>query len=115
MKVLRNKTTAAAAVIGLLGMTGLSANAADVTEVTANSAAERVEITVDYSDLNLASASGQQVLYKRIENAATEICGHTDYRRAGGLSEARANRACFEETMSRAMSRVTQAQVASTN
>lgn len=114
MKAVHN-TAMAAAVIGLLGMAALPASADDVTTVTAANVTEVGEVTVNYADLNLSSPEGQEALYNRIASAARQVCGPTDYRRAGGISYAKSNRQCFADSLSRAMSEIPQAQVASSN
>ena len=40
---------------------------------------ETVQMTVDYGDLNLATAKGRRVLDSRIEAAATNICGSVNW------------------------------------
>jgi UrcA family protein len=52
--------------------------------------------TVHYSDLNLNTQAGAVVLYKRIRNAAVQVCGDVDSRRLG---EAMAARACVDQAV----------------
>lgn len=65
---------------------------ASVTVAHADDAAR----TVRYSDLNLNTQAGAAVLYKRIRNAAVEVCGDVDSRR---LAEAAAAKACVDRTI----------------
>ena len=53
--------------------------------------------TVHYSDLNLNSQEGVAILYKRIRDAAEQVCGDVDSRR---LNEAALAKACVDRTMS---------------
>jgi UrcA family protein len=52
--------------------------------------------TVHYADLNLDTPAGISVLYKRIRNAAEEVCGDVNSRR---LEEAAAARACVDHAV----------------
>jgi UrcA family protein len=53
--------------------------------------------TVHYSDLNLNTPAGISVLYKRIRNAAEQVCGDVTSRR---LEEAAAAKACVGQAVS---------------
>jgi UrcA family protein len=52
--------------------------------------------TVHYSDLNLNTPAGISVLYKRIRNAAEQVCGDVNSRR---LEEAAAAKACVRHAV----------------
>jgi UrcA family protein len=52
--------------------------------------------TVHYSDLNLDTPAGISVLYKRIRNAAEEVCGDVNSRQ---LEEAAAAKACVDHAV----------------
>jgi UrcA family protein len=52
--------------------------------------------TVRYADLNLDTAAGVAVLYKRIRYAAEEVCGDAKWR---GLAEAAAAKACADHAV----------------
>jgi UrcA family protein len=114
MNTLR-KTTLAVAACGLLVTSAFQASAAPVTKVTADSLATLQEIPVSYADLDLSSAEGQEVLYYRISSAAREVCGPVDLRLAGSVRVANRNQACFEESLSRAMSDLPRHEVAASN
>jgi UrcA family protein len=49
--------------------------------------------TVRYSDLNLNTPAGAAVLYKRIKNAAEQVCGDLNSRQ---LAEVAAAKACVQ-------------------
>lgn len=51
---------------------------------------------VRYADLNLNTAAGAKVLYKRIETAAAQVCGDTGSRQ---LDQAAAAKACMERAI----------------
>jgi UrcA family protein len=65
---------------------------ASVTIAHADDAAR----TVRYSDLNLNTQAGAAVLYKRIRNAAVQVCGDVDARQ---LAEAAAAKACVDRAI----------------
>jgi UrcA family protein len=60
-------------------------------------------ITVRYSDLDLSSAQGTQVLYKRIVTAANRVCSEAGVR---DLKRAAAAEACAEQAVARAVAGV---------
>lgn len=113
MKAVRNSGLAAA-VVGIMAITALPASADSVTEVTASSVVEAQQIAVDLTDLDLTSVEGQRTLHFRLANAAREVCGSSDLRRAGSVRMANRNQSCFEESLSRAMAAVPNSQVATT-
>ncbi|MFK8043351.1 UrcA family protein [Congregibacter sp.] len=109
------KVGIAAVVSGLFAVSALQANAESTTEVIADSVGASAQVSVSYSDLDLDSVAGQKALHYRLATAAEKVCGHSDIRRAGGVSQAARNEDCFEQSLSRALSRVTASAVASTN
>lgn len=52
--------------------------------------------TVRYADLDLNTPAGAAVLYRRIKNAAEQVCGDVDSRR---LAAAAAARACVDHAV----------------
>ena len=52
--------------------------------------------TVHYADLNLNTQAGAAILYKRIRNAAVEVCGDVNSRR---LNEAAVAQACVDHAV----------------
>jgi UrcA family protein len=58
---------------------------------------------VTYKDLNLNSNAGIQILYKRIEGAASQVCGNVDSRDLRAMS---AKKACVERAISNAVAAV---------
>jgi UrcA family protein len=52
--------------------------------------------TVHYSDLNLNTQAGAEVLYRRIRSAAELVCGDVDSRQ---MAEAAAARACVSRAV----------------
>ena len=67
-----------------------------LASVAINVHADEAARTVRYSDLNLNTQAGAAVLYKRIRNAAHEVCGDVDFRR---LAEAAAAKACVDRAI----------------
>lgn len=114
MKTL-NKTLVALATgtISALIVSG-SANATSETKVlAAQISSDEVIEYVSYADLNLASDAGMATLLSRIERAADEVCGSTNYRLAGGLNQASQNAQCKEEAIAAALSQLPENTVAS--
>jgi UrcA family protein len=62
-------------------------------------------ITVDYSDLNLASSAAVKVLYRRLRTAATTVCGPFDGR---GLARKAVWESCYEQALSAAVLEVSE-------
>jgi UrcA family protein len=58
---------------------------------------------VTYQDLNLKTDAGVQVLYKRIEGAAKQVCGGLEIRDLQGV---RAHKACVQRAMDDAVAAV---------
>ena len=58
---------------------------------------------VSYQDLNLKTDAGVQVLYKRIEGAAKQVCGDLEIRDLQGM---RAHKACVQRAMDDAVAAV---------
>jgi UrcA family protein len=58
---------------------------------------------VTYKDLNLNSTAGIQVLYKRIQGAANQVCGNVDMRDLQAMS---VKKACVERAISDAVATV---------
>jgi UrcA family protein len=67
-----------------------------LASVAINAQADPVARTVRYWDLNLNTQAGAAVLYKRIRNAAGEVCGDVGSRR---LAEAAAAKACADRAI----------------
>ena len=114
MNLIRNIALASAAIFAFAGMT-LTAQAESTTKVTAEPVAQTQQATVNFSDLNLNSAEGQETLYYRISNAAKQVCGSQDVRQAGGVAQAARNEDCYQQSLSRALAEVNNSAVASTN
>ena len=67
-----------------------------LASVTIIAHADEAARTVRYSDLNLNTQAGAAVLYKRIRNAAEEVCGDVGSRQ---LAEAAAAKACVDRAI----------------
>ena len=110
-----NKTLAAA-VIGIAAGFSLNASADVYGETVVTTSAEGLQqVAVSYDDLDLSSAKAQETLHYRISRAAEKVCGPTNPRAAGSITQATENKQCFESAMSDAMSQMTTSQVASTS
>jgi len=85
---------------GTLGM-AVAANAHGVTHASANGHKSSV---VRYDDLNLDTAAGIKVLYARLSNAASHVCGSQAY--TVDLRGAAAHRACFDSALNNAVEKI---------
>jgi UrcA family protein len=79
----------------LAGSLGVAQAAAPVTGVP--------QIAVSYSDLDLASSEGTRELYKRIANAAREVC---PYPNARELAQLEVNHSCRDAAIAKAVREV---------
>jgi UrcA family protein len=90
----------------LVALAALSATMlAGVTQAQEATAGDNVpKQAVVYSDLNLNSNAGVQVLYKRIQGAANQVCGReADVLDLQGMS---VRKACVERAVSEAVAAV---------
>ena len=71
-------------------------------------ASDTQSIAVQYDDLNLASAAGQERLDRRIETAARTVCGYERHRTGSRIID-RKTRACLDTARSSARARVAEA------
>ncbi len=67
-----------------------------LASVTIVAHADEAARTVRYADLNLNTQAGAAVLYKRIRNAAEQVCGDVDSRQ---LAQAAAAKACVDKAI----------------
>ena len=107
------KSILAAAV---LTVTGISANAAEtaIEEVSVMSSVDPAEV-VTFKRSELASTEGREAVEARIRDAAKEVCGPTDYHRAGGLHGVKKSKECYHRAVSKAMRQIGADQVATAN
>ncbi len=115
MKNVINRTLASA-VIGFAAGFALNASAEnyEVTQVTSTQEGLQ-QAAISYADLDLSSAKGQETMYFRISAAAEKVCGSSNPREAGGITQATENKVCYERAMSEAMSQLNASQVATIN
>ena len=89
------KNVAVGTVMAVAMLVGVAQGAEVQGEVAAHA--------VRYEDLNLKTDAGVQVLYKRIQGAAKEVCGDVDGR---DLQVARAHQACVARAVADAVATV---------
>jgi UrcA family protein len=63
-------------------------------------------ISVRYSASDLNTAAGKNDLETQIKRAARKICGPVTFSKVRSLTQIKANKTCFAETVTRAMERV---------
>ncbi|QZD87021.1 UrcA family protein [Qipengyuania psychrotolerans] len=76
----------------ILAAVGLAIPSAAIAKTT-----ETSSVTVNYRDLNLATAEGQDVLADRIEIAARQVCGYNRQLTGSRMRDRDAER-CVSET-----------------
>ena len=115
MKNVINRTLASA-VIGIAAGFALNASAEnfEVTQVTTTQEGLQ-QATISYDDLDLSTTKGQEAMYFRISAAAEDVCGSSNPRDAGGITQATENKVCYDRAMSEAMSQLNATQVATIN
>ena len=86
---------AALAACLLAGSLGVAQAAAPVSEFP--------QIAVSYSDLDLNTSEGTRELYKRIANAAQEVC---PYPNARELAQIEVNHACRDAAIAKAVRQI---------
>lgn len=96
----RGALVSLAVAFGGLAANGAFANGADVNEP--NGARDNA-ITIQYSELDLASPEGVQALYRRVATAARQLCQEPNVRE---LSRYSVYQTCFRETVSSAVENV---------
>jgi UrcA family protein len=82
--------------IGLATITVLGVASVAITAHADESVVQMPARTVHYSDLNLNTQSGAEVLYKRIRHAAEQVCGDVGSRQ---LAEAAAAKTCVNQAV----------------
>ena len=112
MKNVINRTLASA-VIGIAAGVALNASAEtyETTQVTTTVDGLQ-QAAVSHADLDLTTVRGQETLYFRISAAAEQVCGSSNPRDAGGMTQATENKVCFQRAMSEAMAQINADQVA---
>jgi UrcA family protein len=67
---------------------------------------EENKVVVSYNPQEASTAAGRVELERQIRRAAAEVCGPQRLGKAGSLAEFVVNRACFKETLTKAMLKV---------
>ena len=99
----RNRSQKSAVVTGLLVMAAMSATMLTGVTQAATSGDNVPKQAVEYKDLNLDGSAGAQMLYKRIQGAANQVCGKADVRDLRAVS---GRKACVERAVSDAVAAV---------
>jgi len=64
------------------------------------------QVVVSFADLDLNNESAQKILYRRLKQAASDVCGTTRYNIAGSVAAVEANKACFHKAMNNAVNAI---------
>ena len=78
--------------------------AASADESKIGTVQEQIKIT--YSQEMVSTVEGRERLERKIRQAAAEVCGPQDLRRAGSFSRMKANRDCYRQAVADAMSAI---------
>jgi UrcA family protein len=87
----------------LLGLAVLASGAVFAQEPGTDITVTAPSITIKYSDLNLATPSAVEVLYRRVTMAAKEVCNQGQSRE---LARQVAADRCVDEAVSRAIDQI---------
>lgn len=90
--------------ISLLAAAAISAPA--IGFAAAPSQLDDVSVKVSYSDLNIHSKAGAQVLYVRLKQASEEVCGIQSHIINGSLARTLKARQCFRETLDASVEKI---------
>ena len=78
-----------------------------VSAATTGDDLDRAAVHVNYSDLDLTSTAGLNVLYHRLSNATRSICGEQiDVRSAGSVKQLRKNKQCYDTVLTKSVHKV---------
>ena len=72
--------------------------------LVANASSKNVPLRFEKSEFN--SVNGQKRVYKRLQDAAREICGSSNLNITGSLHRSNLNRDCYEGTLTAAVNRL---------
>ncbi len=103
----RPRAFAAFAALGVLATTALLA--APATASAGQPAADELQTNVYYDSRDLATERGIRALYRRIENAAEEVCPGYDSLSAAAVA---ASQECQRQAIARAIGQIGNAQLA---
>lgn len=67
--------------------------------------------TVSYADLDLSDPDGKEILNRRLRNAAADVCGSPDIRKAGSIRQAHENKSCSHHAVANAEQQAASSQV----
>ena len=96
--------------LGLATVTVLGVATLAVSAHADESVAQVPARTIHYSDVNLNTQAGAEVLYKRIHDAAEQVCGDVGSRQ---LDQATAAKACVDRAVSGSVRAVNNRQLTS--
>ncbi|TGD72806.1 UrcA family protein [Mangrovimicrobium sediminis] len=109
-KIAKSMLTAAA--ITLTGAFALNASAETMDQTLVRAPAVP-STAVSFTRSELATEEGLAAVEARIQRAADRVCGVTTYREAGSVEVFAEQKACADEAVASAMTRIGAAQVAS--
>ena len=70
------------------------------------SSASTANIKVSFDPIELDSARGQERLYEELKDASRKLCGSTDVRMSGSLSQSAKNKKCYSGTLTAVVNRL---------
>ena len=112
MKAIAIKSILSAAALAVTAGISINASADQVNETLVEASSVPTKV-VSFSPSELATVEGRAAVEHRIREAAEDVCGPMDYHRAGGLSGVADSKACYNQAVDQAMSRIDAGQVAS--
>ena len=101
------------AVFSIASVVSMATSAAGYSETIVTTTAEGLRTTsVSYADLNLSDPQDKDILERRVRLAAQKVCGSDNWRVAGSVRQASANKSCSRAAVAGAVDMSASSQVA---
>ena len=101
------------AVFSIASVVSMAASAGGYSETIVTTTAEGLRTTtVSYADLNMSDPKDKGILERRVRLAAQKVCGSSDWRTAGSVRQASANKSCSQAAVAGAVDMSASSQVA---
>ena len=72
--------------------------------LVASASSKNIKLSFEKSELN--SVDGQKRVYKKLQDASSELCGSAKINITGSLQRSRGNQKCYEGTLTAAVNRL---------
>lgn len=72
---------------------------------------DRTAVRVAFTDLDLTTQAGLQVLYGRLKAASSSVCGSRSLTEAGSLKQLAENKRCYQSALSKVVAKLNNAEL----